>query len=94
MAEEYSIIVESNYSLFLKFLMFIYFWGGGRVREREREREGDTESKAGSMFWVVSTDPNTGLELTNREDMTWAEVGSLIDWATQVHYIIIIEPDL
>ena len=35
-----------------------------RVRERER---GDTESEAGSRFGAVSTEPDTGLELTNRE---------------------------
>ena len=60
------------------FLMFIF--------ERERKRdiawagegqtEGDTESETGSMLWAVSTDPNAGLEPTNREIMTWAEVGA------------------
>ena len=48
------------------------------------EREGDTESEAGSRLWAVSTEPNAGLELTNCEIMTWAEVGRLTDWATQV----------
>ena len=68
--------------------MFIYFW----QRERERqgmsgggaEREGDTESETGSRLWAVSTEPDTGLELTDREIVTWAEVGHLTDWATQV----------
>ena len=47
------------------------------------EREGDTESKAGSrLLWGVSTEPDAGLELTNREIVT--EVGSLTDWATRV----------
>ena len=65
--------------------MFIYFWdrerqnmSGGRA-----EREGDTESEAGSKLWAVSTEPDTGLELTNREIMTWAKVGRSTDWATQ-----------
>ena len=48
------------------------------------EREGDTESETGSRLWAVSTEPNAGLKLTNREIMTWAEVGHLTDWATQV----------
>ena len=39
----------------------------------EGDREGDTESKAGSRLWAVST-----------EIMTWAKVGSSTDWATQV----------
>ena len=47
------------------------------------EREGDTESETGSRLWAVSTEPDTGLELTDREIMTWAEVGRLTDQATQ-----------
>ena len=53
------------------------------------EREGDTESEAGSRLWAVSIEPDPGLELTDllqltdREIMTWAEVRSLTDWATQ-----------
>ena len=34
------------------------------------EREGDTESEAGSRLWTDSTEPNTGLKLTDREIMT------------------------
>ena len=34
------------------------------------EREGDTESKAGYRLGAVSTEPHTGLELTDREIMT------------------------
>ena len=41
------------------------------------EREGDTDFKAGSRFHAVSTEPNAGLELTNREIMTCAELGCL-----------------
>ena len=47
------------------------------------EREGDTESEAGSRFWAVSTEPDAGLKLKNHEIMTWAEVGSLTNWAAQ-----------
>ena len=62
------------------------------LRDRERqsmsmggaERGGDTESEVGSRLWAVSTEPDAGLELTNRKIMTWAEVGRLTDWATQV----------
>ena len=39
-------------------------------RGRGREREGDTESKMGSRLPAVSTVPEAGLELTNREIMT------------------------
>ena len=53
----------------------------------EGQREGDTESETGSRLWAVSTEPDTGLELTDREIMTWAEVGRLTDWATQAPQI-------
>ena len=49
------------------------------MSRRGSEREGDTESKAGSRPPAVSTEPDAGLELTNREIMTWAEVGRLTD---------------
>ena len=52
------------------------------------EGEGDTESEAGSMLWAVSTEPDAGLELMDREIMTWAEVGHLTDWATQAPLIL------
>ena len=34
------------------------------------EREEDTESEAGSRLQAVSTEPDAGLELTNREIVT------------------------
>ena len=52
------------------------------------EREGDTESEAGSRLWAVSTMPDVGLEPTNCEIMTRAEVGCLTDWATQAPLIL------
>ena len=36
----------------------------------EAEREGDTESEAGSRLRAVSTEPDVGLKLMNREVMT------------------------
>ena len=47
------------------------------------EREGDTESETGSRLWAISPEPDAGLELMNREIVTWAEVGRSTDWATQ-----------
>ena len=47
-------------------------WGGAR-------REGDTESKAGSRLRAVSTEPDAGLKLMDREIMTWAEIRHLTD---------------
>ena len=35
------------------------------------EREGDAESEAGSRLGAVSTEPDAGLELTDREIVTW-----------------------
>ena len=48
------------------------------------EREGNTEWEAGAMLWAISPEPEAGLELTDPEIVTWAEVGRLTDWATQV----------
>ena len=62
--------------------MFIYFWERDRAWEAEGQREGVTEPEAGSRLWAVSTEPDVGLELTDCEIMTWAEVGYLTDWAT------------
>ena len=53
------------------------------------ERGGDTEPEAGSRLWAVSTEPDMGLELTDCEIMTWAEVGRLTDWATQAPLMFI-----
>ena len=37
---------------------------------RGRKREGDTESETGSRLRAVSTEPDAGLEPTDREIMT------------------------
>ena len=70
---------------YFKFFMFIF------ERDREQsvnrggaEREGDTECEAGPRLWAVSRKRDTGLEPTNLEIMTWAEVGRQTNWATQV----------
>ena len=69
------------------FLMFIYFWerqrqsasGGGAERERGRQR-------IWSRLQAQScrTEPDVGLELMNREVMTWVEVRCPTEWATGV----------
>ena len=41
---------------------------------KRAEREGDRESEAGSRLGTDSNEPDSGLELTNLEIMTWAEV--------------------
>ena len=58
------------------------------------EREGDTESEAGSRLWAVSTEPDVGLEFTNRAIMTRAEVRHLTDWATQAPLKVILKKHL
>ena len=49
----------------------------------EGERGGDTESEAGSGLRAVGTEPDAGLEPTNREIMTGVEVGHSTDRATR-----------
>ena len=65
--------------------MFIYFWDRERhsMNRGGSEREGDTDSETGSRLWVVSPEPDAGLELTDCKITTWAEVRCLTDWATQ-----------
>ena len=50
-------------------MFILFFREREREREREngggREREADTESKAGCRLQAVSTEPHTGLEITN-----------------------------
>ena len=48
--------------------MFIYLFQG-RDRERASRREAERERIPGRLH-TVSTDPNTGLDLTNCEIMT------------------------
>ena len=52
------------------------------MNEGGAEREGDTESEAGSRLRAVGTEPDAGLEPTNFEIVTRAEVGRLPDRAT------------
>ena len=56
------------------------------------EREGDTESKAGSRLWAVSTEPDVGLKPISREIMTWPEARHPTNWATQApsHIVFLI----
>ena len=65
--------------------LFIYFGKRAQIREEQRERE---RERIPSRLHTVSTEPNAGLELTNREIMTWAKVGCLTDWATQVPHML------
>ena len=58
--------------------MFIHFFNVYLfLREREREsrggadREGDTESETGSRLRAICPEPDAGLELTDREIVTW-----------------------
>ena len=55
----------------LKKKMFnVYFLRRGGMCQGGAEREGDTESEAGSRLQAVSTEPDAGLELTDREIVT------------------------
>ena len=74
--------------------MFLFIFEGEKERQSMSRggaaREGDTESKAGSGLWAVSTELDAGLEPTNWDhDLIW--IRCLTDWATQVppHYVII-----
>ena len=53
------------------FFMFIFETETEHELGRGREREGDTESETGSMLRAISPEPDAGLELTDREIVTW-----------------------
>ena len=57
------------------FFNVFYLFLGQRETEHERgrgrEREGDTESETGSRLRAISPEPDAGLELTDREIVTW-----------------------
>ena len=68
--------------------MFIFERDRETEHDQGRGRERETESEAGSRLWAVSTELDVGLELTNYEIVTWAEVGRLADWATQAPQMV------
>ena len=49
----------------------------------EWQREMQTQNLKQGPGSEQSAQPDAGLELTDREIMTWAKVGRLTDWATQ-----------
>ena len=66
--------------------MFIHFWETERdsVRLGERQKKWETQNlKQAPGSELFGTEPRMGLEPTNHEVMTWAEVRCLNDWATQ-----------
>ena len=69
------------------FFLIIIIFGRQSASRGGAETEGDTESEAGSRLWAVSTEPDTGLELTDCEIVTWAEVDRSTNWATQVPHV-------
>ena len=52
------------------FNFFLFLFERERKRGRGKEREGDTQSEAGSRLRAISTEPDAGLELTDREIVT------------------------
>ena len=56
-------------------LFFLIYFFGDRERQSMNgggaEREGDTELETGSRLRAISPEPDAGLELTDREIVTW-----------------------
>ena len=67
--------------VFSYILLPFYLFLRERTLAGEGQKEGDRGRKVGSM---LTSQPNVGLELPNREIMTWAKFGCLTNWATQV----------
>ena len=73
-------------------VFYFIFWDTERqsMNGGGAEREEDTESETGSRLWAISPEPDAGLKLTDREIVTWAEVGRLTDWATQAPLCLLV----
>ena len=69
----------SGFFFLIFFNVYLFLREGRSVSRGGAEREGDTESEAGSKLRAVGTEPDAGLELTDCEIMTCAEVGRLTD---------------
>ena len=74
------------------FFFNVYFFIFARERERASEHYGGGAEIGGQRIWSLfradSTEPDAGLELTNCEIVTWAEVRRSTDWATQAPQIL------
>ena len=73
-------LITRSYGWSLNFFSFkftyLYLTERARVREGQRAR-----MSIPSRLWTVSTEPNTGLQPTNREIMTWVEIkNQLLNW--------------
>ena len=63
-------MVIRRISCFRKFFKRLFLKERYSVMGGGAERQGDTESETGSRLRAVSTEPDTGLELTNQKIMT------------------------
>ena len=62
--------LEQDTFFFVNIYSFLRDRDGVHLGEGQRDREGDTESEAGVRLRAISTEPDAGLELTDREIMT------------------------
>ena len=62
-----------TFAFFLNFFFNVYLFLGQResMNGGRAEREGDTESETGSRLRAISPEPDAGLELPDREIVTW-----------------------
>ena len=74
----------SRWTMDQQFFLIFFISERQSTRGGGAKREGDTQSQSGSRLIAVSTECEMGLECTKGKIMTWAEVGCLTDWATQV----------
>ena len=71
--------VGFSVNISLLFSVYLFILRERESREGAERREGEKEFQAGSV--AVSTEPNSWLELTTREIMTWAKIKSqMLTW--------------
>ena len=69
---------------FSRFFFLMFIFERKTAQTGEGQREGETQNpKQAPGSKLSAQEPDAGLEPTNCEIMTWAEVGRSTDWATQ-----------
>ena len=75
-----------------RILMFIFERDRDRAWAGQGQRESETQNQKqapGSRLQAVSIEPDVGLELSNGEIVTWAQIRCSTDWATQVPLLVL-----
>ena len=77
------LMTKNRYGFIFIIFLFTFERESAWAGQGQRERETQNPKQSPGWLQAVSTEPDAGLKLTNREIMTWAKVGRLTNCATQ-----------